>query len=309
MTWKGYTDKCKEHGGLYLGRLFNIPFIWGWGWIIMFAAISFGGGPLVALGVALSIVAHEYGHILTARRFKVETAYVKLWFLGGVAMMKAIPRTAKTEFWIALAGPLVSFVLAGLFFGLHALTGMENILTLAVINTTLGMFNLVPALPLDGGRIYRAALQWKLDDHLKATHLAVKLAKVSAVVFVIAGLVFIRPMLPVLALFIWKSTKQEVDRAEELARLDKMLTEFAGEFAYDDERRYASLCLIKQIEYANGAEAAELLNGHIAWLKERSEVKIASLTARPAPKRVRLSTNEEGYAAYLAAHHPEWASP
>lgn len=128
---------------------------------------------LAVLAVALflgSILAHEFGHALTARRHGISTTSVKLWIFGGVAALTSSARTPGAEFQIALAGPATNAVLAAIFGGSAALSSRIGfppatfLLTgLAVLNAMLAVTNLFPAAPLDGGRILTAAI-WRRTD-------------------------------------------------------------------------------------------------------------------------------------------------
>lgn len=127
-------------------------------------------GILGSFGLFLSIVAHEFCHSLVARRSGMEMKGITLFIFGGVAEMGDEPPGAKEEFYIAVIGPLSSFAIAIVFYGLNqlgTLTGwplaLNGVLAyLAMINVLLAIFNLAPAFPLDGGRILRAALwAWK----------------------------------------------------------------------------------------------------------------------------------------------------
>jgi Zn-dependent protease/CBS domain-containing protein len=127
-------------------------------------------GILGAVGLFLSIVAHEFCHSLVARRSGLPMKGITLFIFGGVAEMGDEPPSAKDEFYIAVVGPLSSIVIAIIFYGLNrigATTGwpmpLNGVLAyLAMINLMLAIFNMVPAFPLDGGRILRAALwAWK----------------------------------------------------------------------------------------------------------------------------------------------------
>jgi Zn-dependent protease/predicted transcriptional regulator len=112
-------------------------------------------GVIAALGLFGSIVLHELGHAAVARRYGLPIRRITLFIFGGVAEMEAEPERPAAEFWVAIAGPIVSF-LVGLVCWLRVLA------YLASINVILAVFNLVPAFPLDGGRILRAALwHWK----------------------------------------------------------------------------------------------------------------------------------------------------
>jgi len=125
-----------------------------------------------ALGLFFSIVFHELSHSLVARRFGLPIKGITLFVFGGVAEMEEEPSSARAEFWMAVAGPSASIVLGFVFFALYALSArlapgsaVTGVLQyLGWINWILAVFNLVPAFPLDGGRILRSALwQWKKD--------------------------------------------------------------------------------------------------------------------------------------------------
>ncbi len=129
-------------------------------------------GIIGALGLFLSIVAHEFSHSLVARRIGMPMQGITLFIFGGIAEMKEEPASAKDEFLIAVVGPVSSFAMAGIFYLLYFMggaTGWSIPFTgvmgyLGMINLLLAIFNLAPAFPLDGGRILRAALwSWKKD--------------------------------------------------------------------------------------------------------------------------------------------------
>jgi Zn-dependent protease/predicted transcriptional regulator len=142
-----------------------------------------GQGAYVALAIAAmlglfgSLILHELAHSLVARRYGLGIGGITLFLFGGVAELVDEPKSAGSEFWIAIAGPVMSFVLAALF-GLAAMaTGAEAIMGtilayLASINLVLAVFNLLPAFPLDGGRVLRAWLWHRSGDMLGATRKA-----------------------------------------------------------------------------------------------------------------------------------------
>lgn len=127
-------------------------------------------GLLGAVGLFGSVVVHELSHATVARRFGVEMRGITLFIFGGVAEMTEEPPSPKAEFWVAIAGPIASFAIAGAFFALGAVAlPTEAALVvgyLAVINVILAVFNLIPAFPLDGGRILRSIL-WQWKDSLR----------------------------------------------------------------------------------------------------------------------------------------------
>jgi len=127
-----------------------------------------------AIGLFFSIIFHEFSHALVARRYGLRISGITLFLFGGVAQMAEEPKDPKTELLMAAAGPIASFVLAGVFYLIHmASVGLGAPVTfsavvsyLALINAILGGFNLVPAFPLDGGRVLRAAL-WMRSGNLR----------------------------------------------------------------------------------------------------------------------------------------------
>lgn len=137
-------------------------------------------GVIGALGLFLSVVIHEFAHSLVARARGMQMRGITLFIFGGVAEMEDEPPNARTEFEMAVVGPITSFVLAGIFWALFAAAraggaGMpvQAILAyLSIINGLLAVFNLIPAFPLDGGRVFRAAL-WGYKGSLRwATRIA-----------------------------------------------------------------------------------------------------------------------------------------
>lgn len=126
-----------------------------------------------ALGLFLSIIIHEFSHSIVARRYGMPIRGITLFIFGGVAEMEDEPPNAKSEFWMAIAGPIASFILSFVFYLLHTMAGGLGLhvsiigvtLYLSQINLLLAIFNLVPAFPLDGGRMLRAAI-WKWKNNL-----------------------------------------------------------------------------------------------------------------------------------------------
>jgi Zn-dependent protease len=161
-------------------------------------------GVVFLIGVFGSVLLHEFGHALTARHYGIRTRRIVLWPIGGIAQLEGQPRSPKQELHIALAGPAVNFILAAGLWGLISIAGLPSyglLGSLMVANLTLGLFNLVPAFPMDGGRILRAFLATRMGGG-RATDLAVKIGKGAAVAFVIAGL-FGNPMLMLVGAFVW----------------------------------------------------------------------------------------------------------
>jgi Zn-dependent protease/predicted transcriptional regulator len=176
-------------------------------------------GLLFVLVIFGCIVFHELGHALTARRFGVHTRDIVLLPIGGVARLERMPEKPREELLVALAGPAVNVIIAGILFvalvvaGVHV--GWRNledlsgtfIETLLAANLWLVGFNLLPAFPMDGGRVLRALLALRTDA-ARATKIAAHIGKAMALLFGIAGL-FGDPFLIFIALFVWMGADAE----------------------------------------------------------------------------------------------------
>jgi Zn-dependent protease/predicted transcriptional regulator len=200
------------NGNITLGRLGGVEVRINWSWLVIFALIAWSladgvfpsQNPGLSRGthLAMAIVAallffaslllHELGHAWQARREGVEIDGITLWLFGGVAQFKTRFPSAGAEFRIAIAGPLVSLVL-GLAFVLIAVAGLPSAVDgvaawLGYINLALLIFNLIPALPLDGGRVLRAAL-WQISGDLGwATRIAATVGRGFAYLFIALGI-------------------------------------------------------------------------------------------------------------------------
>ncbi len=152
-------------------------------------------GAAGALGLFLSIIFHELSHSLVARRFGLPIEGITLFIFGGVAEMHDEPETPKAEFFMAIAGPIASIVIGFFFLGVRfvgetsgwstPVTGVVNYL--AIINFILAGFNLLPAFPLDGGRVLRSGL-WKWKNNIKkATRQASAIGKGFGTLLIVLG--------------------------------------------------------------------------------------------------------------------------
>ncbi len=147
-------------------------------------AAAYGLGLLSALLLFASILLHELGHAVVARRHGVEIEEIDLWLLGGVARMKGYPKTAGDELRFALAGPAVTLAIAAGFGALSlalpssAPAGLRAVVDYQVyVNTAILVFNLLPAFPLDGGRVARALIWGRTGDLSRATGAAAKIGR------------------------------------------------------------------------------------------------------------------------------------
>lgn len=162
------------------------------------SAVAYGVAALCAAALFLfSLLAHELTHAVVARRNGVDVDGITLWLLGGVARLRGEPETAGADFRIAFSGPVTSAVLAAVFAAAAWLADLATtseltvvvLVYLAFINMVLAGFNLVPAAPLDGGRILRAAVwAWRGDRHVAATW-AARAGRVFGVLLIVLGLV------------------------------------------------------------------------------------------------------------------------
>ena len=209
-----------------LGRLFGIEtrvhasfvLILVWAFMMSYsggpAAVVYGLGFLAA--VFASVVAHEFGHALTARGFGIATRQILLLPIGGVAQIEGAYMPPRQELLVALAGPAVSFMLAGIFFGLAAVAGDLSphgfVGAIAWANLGLGAFNLLPAFPMDGGRVLRAALSARIGP-LRATEIAAMVGKVAAVGLGAYGLASGHTLMAVVAVFVFLAASSEANLA------------------------------------------------------------------------------------------------
>lgn len=177
------------------------------------------GGPLgwgitFAVGLLLSIVAHEFGHAIVAQRAGIKVRSITLMMLGGAASIEKIPEERPYfEFKLAVVGPLVSFVIAGLMFALYEYTESANMALfgywLGSANMVLGVFNLLPAFPLDGGRALRSLLVAR-KGMIRGTRVAVRVSQVFAWGLGIFGFLQFNFLLVFVAVFIHATAKSEL---------------------------------------------------------------------------------------------------
>lgn len=212
-------------------------------WLAGHGLMEVTGAMLFFLSLFACVLLHEFGHALMARHYGISTRDITLLPIGGVARLERVPEKPVHELWVALAGPAVNVVIAAaLALGLVAshswtallapLSGAEGGwgVRLLTANIFLALFNLLPAFPMDGGRILRALLALRLE-YAQATRIAAVVGQGMAVLLGVAGL-FGNPLLLLIALFVWMGAAQEASAVEVKSVLahfsvrDAMLTNF-----------------------------------------------------------------------------------
>jgi Zn-dependent protease len=180
------------------------------------------------------VVLHELGHALAARRYGIPTRDITLLPIGGVARLERMPEDPRQELVVALAGPAVNVVIAALLFAWLTLRGAPDPVALEVtgasvvrgglaerlmaVNLMLVVFNMLPAFPLDGGRVLRAVLAMR-TDYARATRTAAGIGQGMAVLFGVVGLM-VNPLLLIIAFFVWLGASQENTQTQMKSVLD-----------------------------------------------------------------------------------------
>jgi Zn-dependent protease/predicted transcriptional regulator len=172
-------------------------------------------GSIMAIGLFIAILIHELAHSIIALRDGVHVRAITLMMLGGVSQMEDDIRPER-EAWMAFAGPLTSFALAFVSYGIHRLLPLPAeisiaFLMFAAVNGVLGAFNLLPAFPMDGGRVLRGLLSGRLGAD-RATRVATTLGKIMAGAFAALGLISLNILLFLVAVFVYMGAAAEQSR-------------------------------------------------------------------------------------------------
>jgi Zn-dependent protease/CBS domain-containing protein len=217
-------------GSFRIGRAFDIDVKVHWTFLLLLAFFGFAAyqnsgslaSALVTVGIIVAlfvcVLLHEYGHSIVAQRLGIEIADITLLPIGGLARLKSLPEKPWDEVKIAIAGPLVNVVLAPIFFGIALLLGGslttppdilggvqsagQVFVYLGFINVALVVFNLIPAFPMDGGRVLRGLLATRLGP-VRATDIASAVGQFFAAAFFLIGLLGGNLLLALVAVFIF----------------------------------------------------------------------------------------------------------
>jgi Zn-dependent protease len=224
------------NSSLSLGKIAGIKVSIHWTFLILLAWIVYvnyqvGGTPqellwsiVYVLSIFVCVVLHEYGHALTARKFNIGTRDITLYPIGGIASLESIPKKPREELLVALAGPAVNVVIAAVLFpfidrslifesaGFTQINASNFLTSFVTVNIWLVLFNMIPAFPMDGGRVFRALLAFKLE-RVKATRIAAALGQFLAFCFMLLGL-YSNPFLIVIGIFIFISAQAESKYAQ-----------------------------------------------------------------------------------------------
>jgi Zn-dependent protease len=231
-----------------IGRIFGVDLYMHATFLMLLAWVAFeyyrqrgsladaAFGLLFVLTLFGIVVLHELGHVLTARRFGIPTRDITLLPIGGVARLERMPSEPVQELLVALAGPAVNVVLAVLLFsviiatkgivglaptefskGLWSVEG-SILVKLLGVNVSLAVFNMLPAFPMDGGRVLRAFLAMSLD-YVRATQIAAAIGQFLALAIGLLGLMGGNPLLVFIALFVWMGAAQESSMVQMQAAL------------------------------------------------------------------------------------------
>lgn len=191
-------DLVVRESGVPGGHVAGSPLLWGF---------------IFALSLIVSVLIHEFGHVLVALRLGAKVRGITLLMLGGASDMEQVPERPIDEFKVSIAGPLVSLGIGTLLLILHGFTTSPELslygFWIGQMNIGLGLFNLLPAFPMDGGRVLRAALAHR-QGRLRGTRTAVKISRVFSWTFGLWGLLSWNLILVFIAFFIYAAAQSEL---------------------------------------------------------------------------------------------------
>ena len=256
MKW---SLKLGSYAGIGVFLHWTFALLIGWIFLMHLNAGETPGQALAGVGFVLAlfacIVLHEFGHALTAKRYGIQTRDITLFPIGGVARLERIPEKPMQEFWVAIAGPAVNVAIAAVLFVVILALDRANqllrvewfrgqfLVQLMWVNLFIVVFNLLPAFPMDGGRVLRALLSTKIGRH-RATVVAANIGQGMAILFGIVGFfLFHNPFLIFIAIFVYLGAQGEAAHVEMQSALqglrvrDAMMTRFRTLSIYDSMER------------------------------------------------------------------------
>ncbi|MCR9201669.1 MAG: site-2 protease family protein [Planctomycetaceae bacterium] len=306
-----------------LGHLAGIPLFLHWSFLLVPAYVLISGYLMgrPAFGVAADmtlvtvifgcVVLHELGHALAARRYGIATRDIILMPIGGVARLERIPRKPAQELVVALAGPAVNLVIATALLAIAVpVIGMDGLWTpqsltanlvgkTIAINVVMIVFNMLPAFPMDGGRVLRALLAMRLP-YVRATRIAAVLGQMTALLIgVVGAVVFNNFMLMFIALFVWAGARQELAQVEMEASLQQLTVRDALITGFDAVPAQARVDWTLQFAMsANRTEIPVVNSGHFLGIARTEALATAIRNdfpeapagefAEPAPVHLQL---------------------
>jgi Zn-dependent protease/predicted transcriptional regulator len=234
----GKLPKLKS--ALTIGRVRGIEISIHWTFLLLIAwivvsswqagqsIVTIGWSILFVSSIFVCVILHELGHAMMALRFNIKTRSIVLYPIGGIARLETIPKKSREELLVALAGPAVNLAIAGLLYPLSdssLLNSAESlnitnsaifITSFVVVNFWLATFNLIPAFPMDGGRVLRALLSFRMSRE-RATRIATRVGQFFAIAFIMIGF-YVNPFLILIGIFVIFSAQAELNyvRAETL---------------------------------------------------------------------------------------------
>lgn len=265
MDWLRGIRWMKVYEGVqkFNSRLFTawgVPVMAHWTlWLIMLFLLLASPEKFVIFSlVILSVIPHEYGHVLMAKHYGIKCRKIVMTPVGGLAMMTSIPKQPKVEFMVAVAGPAVTAAIVAAvaapayFFG-------GAFATLFAANVGLLIFNLLPIFPMDGGRVLRCGLA-AYFSYLKATQIAVWISKVACALLLALGVAAGNPGLVVTAVFLYLLSDVEYSVTEQVLQAEKLQEEAKAELEKRKERlvKLAERKAAKKKEIADVATAPQV---------------------------------------------------
>lgn len=234
---------------LYLGTHFDVPVYLNWSFFLLLAFVF--GSTYISTDVSSAITStlfvsaafgcvlvHEFFHVFAAKYYGIGTQSITIYFIGGLAAIKRIPKEPIKEFVISVAGPISNFLIATICYGIIIYTGgfpdfenaSENInilhhpfLAFFYVNLIIGIFNLIPAFPMDGGRMFRSVIGL-FTNYLTATKIAVRTAQVFGCIFIVGGFFYMNIVLMLIGAFVVFTGSGEIERVKKLQE-DEELTD------------------------------------------------------------------------------------